>query len=389
MSRVRTTTSTSRADLRIGPVRPREKNTIWAVLVFVLLLAGLVLLSGVLSPGAGAYAVDGIFSGSELLGRATGSSVSIKIVPSAAIQLYYEYGTSPGVYTAQTGTESATAGDPHTTVINGLQSDTKYYYRMQYQQSGGSWTARSEHSFWTQRAEGEGFMFDITSDSHVNIQLGNSTTWTQTMTNVNSDHPDFLIDLGDTFAMDNVTTAGGADSAYLFQRQFFDLAGHSASIFLAVGNHEQQEGWHLDDTGNPATSTPVMGTNAQKKYYLNPVPNGFYSGNSDTYSSLTGDQLHEDYYSWTWGDALFVVIDPYWYTTLKPFAGNTGGGEPEAGDGDRWHWTLGQTQFNWLKAKLEGSDAKYKFIFAHHMTGGSDDYVRGGANPAHICEWGG
>ena len=85
-----------------------------------------------------------------------------------------------------------------------------------------------------------------------------------------------------------------------------------------------------------------------------------------------------------------MVIDPYWYTTTKPFTGNTGGGETsDVGSGNRWDWTLGLQQFSWLKATLEGSNAKYKFVFAHHMTGGSDDYVRGGAVPAHLVEWGG
>jgi hypothetical protein len=40
-----------------------------------------------------------------------------------------------------------------------------------------------------------------------------------------------------------------------------------------------------------------------------------------------GDHLPEDYYAWEWGDALFVAIDPFWYTTTKPFIGNIGGGE--------------------------------------------------------------
>jgi hypothetical protein len=87
---------------------------------------------------------------------------------------------------------------------------------------------------------------------------------------------------------------------------------------------------------------------------------------------------------------LFVFIDPFWYTTSKPFTGDMGGGETsDVGTGDRWDWTLGQDQFDWLKQTLENSNASYKFIFAHHMVGGSDDYVRGGANPAHIVEWGG
>ena len=70
------------------------------------------------------------------------------------------------------------------------------------------------------------------------------------MTNIANDHPDFEIDFGDTFAMDSVTTAAGAEQAYLYQRQFFDIVGNSAPVFLAVGNHEQQEAWHLDDTSH-------------------------------------------------------------------------------------------------------------------------------------------
>jgi len=330
------------------------------------------------------------FTGQELLGRPTDSSILLTIVPDATIEVYYEYGTSPGAYIGQTSPATAAGGQAHKTTITGLSANTKYYYRMQYRTSGGSWVARAERSFWTQRAPGAAFTFTITSDSHVNIMLGNAGTWTQTMNNVAADHPDFLIDLGDTFAMDNVTTVSGAESAYRYQRQFFDLVGHSASIFIAPGNHEQEEGWHLDDTGNPATSQPVLSTNARKKYYPNPVPDGFYTGNPGTYSYLDGDQLHENYYAWTWGDVLFVVIDPFWYTTVKPYTGNTGGGETsDTGSGDRWDWTLGLQQFNWLKQTLENSNATYKFIFSHHMVGGLDDYVRGGANGAHICEWGG
>ncbi len=329
------------------------------------------------------------FSGAELLGRPTDSSAMITIVPQATIEYYYEYGTSSGVYTGQTDTANAPGGQAHKTVISGLEGNTQYYYRMQYRTPGDSWVARTERSFWTQRAAGTTFTFTITADSHVNIMLGNAGTWTQTMTRVANDNPDFHIDLGDTFAMDNVTTVAGAESAYLYQRQFFDLVGHSASIFVMPGNHEQEEGWHLDDTGDPATSKPVLSTNARKKYYPNPVPGDFYAGNSDPYVHLDGDHLHEDYYAWEWGNALFVVIDPFWYTTSKPFVGTTGGGEDYLGSGDRWDWTLGLEQFNWMKQVLENSDAPYKFVFAHHMVGGSDDYVRGGAAPAHLVEWGG
>lgn len=330
------------------------------------------------------------FSGAELLGRATDTSITIKIVPDSAIQYYYQYGVSSGVYSGQTATITAAAAEASSTVISGLTPNTHYYYRMQYNYNNTGWVARPEYSFWTQRAKGTTFVFDVTSDSHVNIILGNSVTWTSTMNNVAADHPDFLIDLGDTFAMDNVTTRAVADANYLFQREFFDITGHSAGIYVMAGNHEQTEGWHRDDTADINLSPPVLSTNMMKKYYLNPVPDDFYGGNSEIFSYIEEDGLLGDYYSWEWGDALFVVIDPFWYTTIKPYKGNTGGGETsDPGSGDRWDWTLGKPQFDWLKQTLETSQASYKFIFSHHMVGGSEDYVRGGANPAHLVEWGG
>lgn len=355
----------------------------------LLVLVMIVMVFGV-TPGRPVQAQQTItFSGTELLGRATDTSISVNIVPDSAIQYYYQYGTSPGSYSGQTTTASAAAGQPSTAVISGLTPNTRYYYRMQYNYNNTGWFARTERSFWTQRASGSSFFFDVTSDSHVNIMLGAAATWTSTMNNIAADQPDFLIDLGDTFAMDGVTTLSAADAAYLYQRDFFDISGHSTGIYLAQGNHEQTEGWHLDDNANVTLSPPAMSINMVKKYYLNPVPDAFYSGNTETFDYIDGDDLLEDYYAWEWGDALFMVIDPFWYTTTKPYPGNTGGGEPETGSGDRWAWTLGKNQFDWLKQTLENSSASYKFIFAHHMVGGSDDYVRGGANPAHLVEWGG
>jgi hypothetical protein len=332
------------------------------------------------------------FSGTELLARPTDHSITLNVVCSShALDAYVEYGTSGGVYTGTTSTVSKAANEPIVIVIDGLGANTKYYYRLVYSTNGGStWVERDEHTFHTQRPPGSTFKFDVTSDSHVNIMLGNATTWTQTLTNVANDNPDYLIDLGDTFAMDDVTSESGARSAYIFQRPYFGIVSHSASIFTMAGNHEEEEGWHLDDHGNPVNSQPVWSTNARKRYFPNPIPDGFYTGNSETYYALDGDQLHEDYYAWTWGDALFVALDPFWYTMTKPFTGDLGGGEgSDAGDGDRWHWTLGDTQYWWLKNTLENSTASFKFLFIHHPTGGTNDYIRGGAAAGTYCEWGG
>jgi len=363
---------------------------------FLIFLSTVVFLMGICFAPGEVEAVN--FIGTELLCRPTDNSVAVNVVADAPLQVYFKYGTESGVYPDQTGLISYAANEPIKVVIDVLTADTRYYYRMVYSEDDGTiWVERAEHSFHTQRLPGDTFTFTVTSDSHVNILLGNDTVWRQTLSNIASDiesdsPPDFHLDLGDTFAMDNIGSEAAARSAYLFQRSSnrIGLISHSAPIFIAPGNHEQEEGWHLDDNGNPVNSLPVWGTNARKRYFPNPVPDDFYSGNTETYYALDGDQLHEDYYAWTWGDALFVVIDPFWYTTTKPFFGNTGTGETsDTGSGDRWDWTIGDNQYTWLKETLENSNAKYKFLFMHQPTGGTDDYIRGGAAAGTYCEWGG
>ena len=51
--------------------------------------------------------------------------------------------------------------------------------------------------------------------------------------------------------------------------------------------------------------------------------------------------LLEDYYAWEWGDALFVVLDPYRYELVDRKA-----------SGDFWDWTIGSTQYEWLASTL-------------------------------------
>lgn len=366
-----------------------HRPTLGTILTFLVLVI-------LLLTASAAAAAEITFTGAEMLGRPTDTSISVKVVPDAAVSLYYEYGTAAGTYTDHTATVSAPAAQPTTVVIRCLEPDTKYYYRLRYSTDGGTtWVSRAEHSFWTRRAAGSTFKFTITSDSHVNILLGDATVWRNTLNGVAANAPDFHLDLGDTVDMRSISAGNisGAESSYKYQLPFFNIVSHSAPIFLAPGNHEQQELWHRIQGAN---SLNIIGTNAQKKYFLNPVPDGsFYTGDTSTDAYLAGDQLKEDYYAWTWGDALFVVINPYWYTVTKPYASDPGGGESDTtGSGDAWDWTLGQDQFNWLKATLEGSAAKYKFVFSHQMVSdgsvsGQEDYGHAGANHAQYVEWGG
>jgi phosphodiesterase/alkaline phosphatase D-like protein len=334
------------------------------------------------------HAINGVtFTATELLGRPTDHSVTVNVVAAQNIEAYFQYGTASGVYTSQTSTATSPGGTPIQVVIDGLFANTRYYYRMVYREVGTTdWIYRDEHSFYTQRTPGSTFTFTIISDSHMNGGGGTVSLYQQTLNNVLADHPDFHLDLGDTFWMDGVTSSTTANQRYLQQRVYMGTISSSVPIFVSTGNHENEEGWNFDDTNSKA----LLSVNARKLYYPNPITDGFYSGNNDALAAINGDYLREDYYAWEWGDALFVVIDPFQYTMRNPYGPIAGENNDEGpASHDRWDWTLGQQQFNWFKQTLENSHAKFKFVFDHQPVGGSEDYVRGGAGPANLFEWGG
>ena len=379
------------------------------------LLSSIVLVSLVLTPlgitrsAAFTEAATTItFTAQELLGKPEATSMAINIVPASTIQYQYQYGTSSGSYTGQTANHTATGGQPSEVTITGLSPSTQYYYRMRYHLPGETdWVTRPEHSFWTQRAQGSTFYFTVTADSHESF----TATEQNAMTNIWNEHPDFNIDLGDTFITDNLTsqtadqTQTAVNNKYLAYRKplYFEKFCHSVPIFLSSGNHENEEGWNLDDTYNGTPNSLAQASiQARKLYYPTPINDGFFSGNSDPLAAINagtyGDQYREDYYAWTWGDALFVVIDPFQYTMNLPYAPVAGEGTDDSKTGDQWSWTLGAQQYNWLMTTLQNSTAKYKFMFSHQMVGGitrgpfggaEAGYVRGGAEAAGYFEWGG
>lgn len=104
-----------------------------------------------------------------------------------------------------------------------------------------------------------------------------------------------------------------------------------------MGNHEGENDFYLGQT--PPNNLAIWGTQWRKYYYPNPYPNSFYSGNDDV--EPYGVANPENYYAWTWGDALFVVLDVYRNQ-------NPNNPKPQG-----WEWSLGVKQYNWLKTTLE------------------------------------
>ena len=165
------------------------------------------------------------FTGSELLGRPTDSSILVNVLVDQALEMYLEYGTVSGNLTQQTGTIFSTANVPAELEITSLQPNTRYYYRLLYRPlSGGSFVPRPEKTFHTQRASGEMYTFTIQADSHLGQPvLGDQTMYFQTLANQILDQPDFMIDLGDSVRVG--PSESSIVTGYLLQRQALGQLG--------------------------------------------------------------------------------------------------------------------------------------------------------------------
>ena len=322
-----------------------------------------------------ASAPSGLIS-AEILGRPTDQAITVNVIPAQDGKIFFEYGTESGIYTSQTQTQSASAGVPLNAVMDNLQRNTQYYYRARYQPVGISdFATGNEHTFVTQRDLGSTFTFTIDADPHNRDPNFNAELYGITLSNALNDRPDFHINLGDTFMTEKlqINTLQGVIGTYADIRPHLGMIGADAPLFLVNGNHEGELGWLLNGTDQ---NLAVWCTETRHEYYPNPTPNEFYSG-STAQEQFIG--IRDGYFAWTWGDALFVALDPFWYTRSKP--------RPQAND--NWVWTLGKEQYDWLKQKIENSNAKFKFIFIHNLVGGNNSDARGGIESAGYYEWGG
>jgi hypothetical protein len=324
-----------------------------------------------------------------VLGAPTTNSIVMKLF--SADQrgtVSVSYGTSPGSYSNITSPIALIPGGISTVFnIGNLTPDAQYYYRVNFTPSTGQFNGQTtqtpEYKFHTARPPGSTFVFTVQADSHLD-ESTDIYLYRQTLKNMVSDSPDFMVDLGDTFflekhnqALDTTATSPPATteaqviSRYRVDLPYFGLATHSVPLFLANGNHEGE--WGSRGSADLAT----WSVRARTNYYANPDPSSqpFYSGYTTTSGEPNVRSPSASWYSWKWGDALFVVLDPYWNST-----GASG-----------WGVTLGITQYNWLKdtlAQATASGTKYKFIFMHNLAGGGTS-MRGGIEVAKLFEWGG
>ncbi|MFZ9652688.1 MAG: metallophosphoesterase [Steroidobacteraceae bacterium] len=323
------------------------------------------------------------FKGDIVLASPTNDSMRVNVYSATESgSVTITYGTVSGKLDRQTANATLARDKPLEIALTGLTGDTKYFYRLQFLPADGSTAqASDEYSFQTARAPGATFSFAIQGDSHPERERNefDAALYQRTLDTVAAGRPDFYIAMGDDFSVDQLDLATIDESKvrgrYTLQRPYFSTVARRAALFLVNGNHEQAARYLLDGTPN---NVAVWAQNARNSLYSQPAPNAFYGGNPEQVAFI--GQLR-NYYSWTWGDALFAVIDPYWASPV-PVDNVFGGGVKRS---NLWEVTHGDAQYQWLKTTLENSKAKYKFVFAHHVMGTG----RGGIEIANLWEWGG
>jgi len=253
-----------------------------------------------------------------ILACPTQSGVTLSVLAYADMRGKVLYGTESGQLHRETPLAQFTSGEPVELVIGSLQPGTKYYYQLQYQTASASGVV--EGSFHTQRPPGSTFAFTIVADSHLD-QNTSPALYAVALRNALADRPDFHVDLGDTFMTGKYRGDKPAE-LYLAQRYYYGLLCHSAPLFFVLGNHYGEPG------GRGRSRTGALAL--RKEFFPNPQPDAFYTGNRH---EEEGAGLLRDYYAWEWGDALFVVIDPFWYSGPKR-------GEKHG----NWSRTLGREQ---------------------------------------------
>ncbi len=290
-----------------------------------------------------------------VLGNPTDTSVIVSVLSYPPVEGYIEFGTSAGVYTAQSDRIRLEAGEPTELKLDGLLPHTRYHYRWRSRASSlETFDASDEFTFRSGRAAGDRFVFTVQSDPHLDGRT-DPRLYEASLRNAVKAGTDFHVDLGDTFMTDKRRADfREALPQYLAQRYYFGLIGSSAPVFLVSGNHD----------GEGIARGPMSAWARKQRQAYFATPSDGYSGRGN-------------YYQWEWGDALFVALDPYWATPRVRQRG------------DYWSRTLGEVQYRWFREALERSEARFKFVFIHHLVGGINQAARGGVSAAGLFEWGG
>lgn len=337
---------------------------------------------------AGVGAFGGMPTGFTLVGAplvfnptATSFGVNLVVASGDPGRIRAEVRPSGTMQWLAQGTVEYPTGDAVEWRFDGLSPGRVYEYRI-LAADGSAEQELATGRATTQRRPGEAFNFALITDSHIpprsTVPLGMDTENSQELVlqsvsqEIAGSSPDFLMNLGDMldFHMfgfnDPPPDASWTRLAYLNYRRLFGQTLAIAPHFAVIGNWDGENGCNGD---------AIQRSLSQRLLYV-PGPR------PDTYPE--GGSPNEDYYAFTWGDALFVVLNVMTYTPTCHYLTYDQGVADD--------WTLGSAQLAWLRRTLQGATSKWRFLLIHHIVGGAagdaanSAYGRGGGQGARVGE---
>jgi len=352
-----------------------------------------------------------------VLVRPTDRSITASVAVSTSVDASIEHWRAGDTVKQHSAPVRVEPGHVALIELKDLAPGTEYRYRLITKSGADAAVPGAEHGFRTQAPAGKPFTFTMQADSHLDANM-DPKVYTRALQNALADAPDFHMDLGDTFMTDKRRDDFHQTAPqYEAQRWYFGQLCADAPLFMTLGNHDGESGsagTRPDDMG------PWSFTMRTERFPAPAIASATSGANGGMYSGLTTmtDGRGSNYYAFTWGDALVVVLDPFWPTTERAGGGGRGGsggggggggggrGGPGGPDGpggpgqaaakkleptdQSWTRTLGRAQYDWLARTLAASKAKYKFVFIHHLVGGlGGQESRGGVESAPFFEWGG
>jgi 3',5'-cyclic AMP phosphodiesterase CpdA len=289
------------------------------------------------------------------------------------------------------GPATTPAADIAQWVASGLQPGRRYTYQICV---GGDFSAEFTcdallytGSAATKAPPGTAFTFAAMADTHIEPRdpvppgdtVGNDQFSSMELTlrdvaaDITAADPDFIVNMGDLldyhlFGFNAPPPdAKWSRLGYLNYRRMMGASLARAAHFPVIGNWDGENGCNSEEE--------IQRSLTQRLLYAPAPPPGTYP---------EGGSPNQDYYAFTWGDALFVVLNVMTYTPTCHLLGI----DPGLPD----DWTLGAAQLAWLEQTLANATSKWRFTFIHHTVGGKagndidSAYGRGGGQAAGIGE---
>lgn len=263
--------------------------------------------------------------------------------------------------------------------VEGLKPGSRYTYAIHMASAGNPDVVAAQGGFITQRTGDESFVAALITDPHTGSFPEGAPelrVMDDVVRNVRRDNPEFVIGLGDNVAWPSSrnaaqTSTDDAERAYEMYRRHTGPLTASTSHFSLLGNWD-------GETGKFPQESIALVRGVRHRFLPNPDHRTYPQGGS----------AGQDYYAFTWGPALFVVLNVQGYTKASAALML-----PTASDVSKVEdWTLGRTQLAWLERTLKESSRPFKFVCIHHAVGGQAGnpqdtlYGRGGARAAKVGE---